>query len=149
MTATGAKRLRGMFTSMSCEWATPEAFFKALDSEFVPFDLDACASKDNARVAVFNDSADIVSALAKPWKGRVWCNPPYGRTLGQWIKKAYTSAQEGATVVCLLPARTDTRWWHDYCMKGEIRFVKGRIHFNGKGPAPFPSAVVIFNGGRL
>jgi len=75
-------------------------------------------------------------------------NPPYGRVIGQWVKKAYESSLDGATVVCLLPARTDTSWWHDYCMKGEIRFVRGRLKFGGaRGNAPFPSAVVIFRPG--
>lgn len=74
-------------------------------------------------------------------------NPPYGREIGKWMKKAYESAQAGALVVCLVPSRTDTRWWHDYAMKGEIHFIKGRLKFgNAKTNAPFPSAVVIFDG---
>jgi len=72
-------------------------------------------------------------------------NPPYGRGIGAWVKKAYETAQEGTPVVCLLPARTDTRWWHDYCTKGLIHFVRGRLKFGGhQNSAPFPSAVVIF-----
>lgn len=72
-------------------------------------------------------------------------NPPYGRTIGDWMRKAYESSQNGATVVCLVPARTDTVWWHDYAMRGEIEFIKGRLRFNGhKNSAPFPSAVVVF-----
>lgn len=72
-------------------------------------------------------------------------NPPYGRTIGLWMRKAYTSAQEGATVVCLVPARTDTAWWHEYAMRGEVRFLRGRLKFGGhKNSAPFPSAVVVF-----
>lgn len=72
-------------------------------------------------------------------------NPPYGREIGKWVQKAYESAQQGATVVCLIPSRTDTKWWHDYCMKGEIRFIKGRLKFGtATYNAPFPSAVVIF-----
>ena len=74
-------------------------------------------------------------------------NPPYGRGIGKWMKKAYESAQSGATVVCLVPARTDTGWWHDYAMRGEVRFVRGRLKFNGLNcNAPFPSEVVIFRG---
>jgi site-specific DNA-methyltransferase (adenine-specific) len=76
-------------------------------------------------------------------------NPPYGREIGKWVRKAYETAQAGrqAVVVCLLPARTDTAWWHDYAMKGEIRFLRGRLKFGGsKNSAPFPSALVIFNG---
>lgn len=73
-------------------------------------------------------------------------NPPYGRGIGEWVQKAYESwALNGATVVCLLPARTDTRWWHDYCMLGAITFVRGRLRFgNAVASAPFPSAVVVF-----
>jgi hypothetical protein len=81
-------------------------------------------------------------------------NPPYGRTIGQWVEKAYRSSLAGATVVCLLPARTDTAWWHDLCMKGEIRFLRGRVRFEREretgvravSAAPFPSAIVIFKG---
>lgn len=72
-------------------------------------------------------------------------NPPYGREIGKWMKKAYDSAQSGsALVVCLVPARTCTAWWHDYAMKGEVRFLRGRVRFNDRGPAPFPSAIVVF-----
>ena len=79
------------------------------------------------------------------WRGVCWMNPPYGRTIGNWMKKAYESSLEGATVVCLVPARTDTGWWHNYAMKGDIEFIKGRLKFGGsKNSAPFPSAVVVF-----
>jgi len=72
-------------------------------------------------------------------------NPPYGRTIGKWVKKAYEASLDGSTVVCLVPARTDTAWWHDFCVKGEIRFIRGRLKFGGhKWNAPFPSAIVIF-----
>ncbi|AIG28420.1 adenine methyltransferase [Brevibacillus laterosporus] len=72
-------------------------------------------------------------------------NPPYGKEIGKWVKKAFEEASKGATVVCLLPARTDTKWWHEYCMKGEIRLVKGRLKFgDSNNSAPFPSAVIIF-----
>jgi hypothetical protein len=72
-------------------------------------------------------------------------NPPYGRVIGNWMRKAYESAKEGALVVCLVPSRTDTRWWHDYAMKGEVRYVKGRLKFgDSKNSAPFPCAVVVF-----
>jgi hypothetical protein len=72
-------------------------------------------------------------------------NPPYGRGISVWMEKAYNESRQGALVVCLIPSRTDTLWWHNYAMKGEIRFIKGRIKFGGhENPAPFPSAVVIF-----
>lgn len=73
-------------------------------------------------------------------------NPPYGRQISDWLKKAYLSSVEnGATVVCLIPARTDTRYWHDYCVKGEMFFLKGRLKFgDATSGAPFPSAIVVF-----
>ena len=83
------------------------------------------------------------------WSGdTVFMNPPYGREIKDWIKKAYTESKRGATVVCLIPARTDTAYWHDYCFKGEVRFLRGRLSFSNKGTAPFPSAVVIFRGDK-
>lgn len=90
--------------------------------------------------------------LAQSWANEtVFMNPPYGRVIGDWIAKAYEESQKGATVVCLIPARTDTRYWHDYVMKAaEIRLVRGRLKFgNGKNSAPFPSAVVVFQEGAL
>ena len=73
-------------------------------------------------------------------------NPPYGRTIGLWMKKAYEESCNGALVVCLVPARTDTKWWHDYSMKGEVIFLRGRLKFGGhKNSAPFPSAIIIFD----
>ena len=90
-----------------------------------------------------------IDGLRQEWKGVCWMNPPYGREIGKWVRKAYESARDNnATVVCLLPARTDTKWFHDYCIPyGEITFVKGRLKFGGaKSGAPFPSAVVVFNG---
>ncbi len=86
-----------------------------------------------------------MDGLALTWLGTCWMNPPYGRKIGQWVRKAYESSLLGATVVCLLPARTDTAWWHDYVVKGEIRFLRGRLKFGGqKNSAPFPSAVVVY-----
>lgn len=130
------------FSSKTSDWETPQDFFDRLNSEF-HFELDVCASPENAKCPrYFTPEED---GLKQKWTGVCWMNPPYGREIGRWVKKAYESAQEGATVVCLLPARTDTSWWHDYCMKGEIRFIRGRLKFGGaKHPAPFPSAVVVF-----
>lgn len=135
---------KGMYTSNSCEWETPLDFFKVLDAEF-HFDVDVCATPENAKCTEYYTKAD--DGLEKTWRGSCWMNPPYGRGIGKWMKKAYESAQSGATVVCLVPARTDTGWWHDYAMRGEVRFVRGRLRFNGLNcNAPFPSAVVIFRG---
>lgn len=130
------------FSSETDLWSTPQDFFERLDDEF-HFTLDPCATIDNAKCQRFFTVED--DGLAQNWDGeRVFMNPPYGRGIGAWVKKAYESK---ALVVCLLPARTDTRWWHDYVIGGgaEVRFIKGRLKF-GKAiyNAPFPSAVVIF-----
>ena len=131
------------FMSTSNERATPDGFFSGLNKEF-HFTLDPCCTKKTAKCRKFFTEKD--NGLAKDWgKETVFMNPPYGREIGSWMEKAYKSSLNGATVVCLIPSRTDTKWWHDYAMKGEIRFIKGRLKFNGmENPAPFPSAVVIF-----
>lgn len=135
-------QLKGLTSSATDEWETPQEFFDLLDAEF-GFMTDVCATASNAKCAHY--FSPEVDGLAQPWTGVCWMNPPYGREIGRWVRKAYESALEGATVVCLVPARTDTPWWHDYCMKGEIRFIRGRLRFSGKNVnAPFPSAVVIF-----
>ena len=133
---------KGLFTSNTDLWETPQDFFDRLDEEF-NFDLDVCANVENAKCEKY--FTEEMDGLQQEWKGVCWMNPPYGRQIGKWMKKAYESSLNGATVVCLVPARTDTRWWHDYCMKGEIRFVKGRLKFGDSvNSAPFPSAVIIF-----
>jgi len=132
----------GMMSSNTDMWATPKNFFDKLNKEF-NFNTDVCAISENAKCENF--FSPEIDGLKQEWKGVCWMNPPYGREIGKWIKKAYESSLEGATVVCLVPARTDTKWWHDYCMNGEIRLVKGRLKFGDvKNSAPFPSAVVIF-----
>ncbi len=135
-----------MFSSATDLWATPQDFFDKLDQEF-HFNFDVCATVENAKCKKFYTEAD--DSLNNYWHAEpvqtIWMNPPYGREIGKWVKKAYETSLMGDTVVCLLPARTDTAWWHDYCMKGEIRFIRGRLKFGGqKNSAPFPSAVVIF-----
>ena len=134
-----------MFSSATDMWATPQEFFDKLDQEF-HFDLDACAIPENAKCKrYFTPEQD---GLSQTWGGSVWCNPPYGRTIGEWVKRASQSCDDGATVVMLLPARTDTRWFHSYIYgkpNVELRFVKGRLKFgDGKNSAPFPSMVAIF-----
>jgi phage N-6-adenine-methyltransferase len=131
------------FSSKTDLWATPQAFFDQLHAEF-GFTLDVCALPENAKCRRYVTPCE--DGLAQDWSQDVcWMNPPYGRSIGHWMRKAYESAQQGATVVCLVPARTDTRWWHDYAMRGEIRFIKGRLRFGeAKTNAPFPNAVVIF-----
>lgn len=130
-----------MFSSATDMWATPPAFFRELDAEF-QFTLDVCATKENAKCAVyFTPEQD---GLQQEWSGICWCNPPYGRQIGKWVRKA---AESKATVVMLLPARTDTAWFHDHIYgRAEIRFIKGRLKFgDSKNSAPFPSMVVIFD----
>lgn len=139
------------FSSKTDMHTTPQDFFDALNSEF-GFVLDVAATDGNAKCDYYFTAK--TDGLKEDWAaftevtGSVWCNPPYGRVIGQWVAKAATEAAKGATVVCLLPARTDTRWWHGYIQDRpgvEVRFVKGRLKFgDAKSSAPFPSAVVIF-----
>lgn len=130
------------FSSSTDLWSTPQEFFDDISAEF-QFNTDVCALAENAKCKhYFTPEQD---GLAQEWVGTCWMNPPYGRTIASWVKKAFEAAQKGATVVCLIPSRTDTAWWHDYVMRGEIRFIRGRIKFGGhKNSAPFPSALVIF-----
>lgn len=130
------------FSSATDEWATPQDLFDQLDSEF-HFDLDVCALDSSAKCsAYFTPEQD---GLAQPWSGTCWMNPPYGDVIGGWVAKAHEAANNGATVVCLVPARTDTGWWWDHCIHAEVRFLRGRLKFGGAtSGAPFPSAVVIF-----
>lgn len=137
------------FSSATPEWHTPPDLFATLDAEF-NFTLDPCSTHENAKCAKHFTVED--DGLAQTWAPeRVFMNPPYGRAIARWMEKAYTESLRGATVVCLVPSRTDTRWWHDYAMKGETRFLRGRVYFtggNGAGDrAPFPSAVVVFRPG--
>jgi len=130
------------YSSKTDLWETPQALFDILNAEF-NFTLDVCAIPENAKCQNFFTPEQ--DGLAKKWEGRCWMNPPYGRVIGQWMKKAYESSLNGAVVVCLIPSRTDTKWWHEYAMKGDIRFIKGRLKFGGAADsAPFPSAIVIF-----
>ncbi len=136
-----------MFSSASGEWSTPQDFFDELDREF-HFGLDAAATRENSKCRVYMDSR--ANALIRGWHdyGPVWLNPPYGRGMQAWFKKAYEESLRGITVVMLVPSRTDTAWFHDYVQgKAEVRFVRGRLKFGGqKNAAPFPSMVVIYRG---
>lgn len=136
----------GLFTSNTNEWATPFAFFDALDKEF-HFDLDPCATDENHKCPRYFTREQ--NGLAQDWGGaRVFCNPPYGRQIGEWVKKCYNESRKPDTLcVMLIPARTDTAYFHDYIYHKarEIRFIRGRLHFNeSKAGAPFPSMVVVF-----
>lgn len=137
------------FSSASDDWATPADFFKAADDEFGPLLLDVCASPLNAKCVRFFTRED--NGLAQVWGGRCWMNPPYGREIGKWVKRAREAAESGEAerVVCLLPARTDTAWWHDHISRAAVvRFLRGRLKFGGcKNSAPFPSVLVVFKRG--
>ena len=121
---------------------TPRDFFNKLHAEF-DFTLDPCSDGTNALCAKFYTPE--TDGLAHSWFGeRVFMNPPYS-DMKRWMAKAYLESLFGALVVCLVPVRTDTAWWHDYAMFGEIRFLRGRLRFgDAKTNAPFPSAVVVF-----
>lgn len=118
-----------MFSSKSGNWETPQRLFDDLNREF-HFTLDACATAQNAKCTRYYNLEQ--NGLRQPWSGVVWCNPPYGRKIGQWVRKAFAASSEGSTVVMLLPARTDTKWFHDWIYnRSEIRFLKGRLKFGG------------------
>lgn len=129
------------FKSTKQDWVTPTSLFQVLNAEF-NFTLDVAASKENTKCQKFFTKED--NGLAQDWAGICWMNPPYNNKKG-WIIKAYNESLKGATVVCLVPARTNTNWWHDYCMKGEVRLIRGRVKFDGAiHGLPQPLALVIF-----
>ena len=138
--------LEVMFSSENMAWSTPQDFFDRLNKEF-NFTLDPCCTHESAKCETY--FTPEIDGLKQSWEGHtVFMNPPYGREIGVWLEKAYKESLKGDTiVVCLIPSRTDTKYWHDYCMKAsEIRFVKGRLKFGGsKNSAPFPSSVIVFN----
>ena len=123
-----------LFSSMSVHWPTPNEVYEDLDEEF-GFDFDPCPLGSH------------FDGLRVDWGKSNFVNPPYGRKVGEWLAKGCQESEQGKRVVFLLPARTDTRWFHDYCMSAhEIRFIKGRLKFGGSAVnAPFPSMVVIFD----
>jgi phage N-6-adenine-methyltransferase len=150
-----ASRLAVHFSSKTDDWATPQDLFDKLNAEHGPFELDVCANWENKKVAfyfgqgphpqMFRDGLEI------PWHmnaKKAWMNPPYGREIGKWVKKAYEESLKGCMVVALLPARTDTRWFHDFIYNKasvSVVYLRGRVKFgDSKNSAPFPSMVVIF-----
>jgi len=132
------------FSSNRMDWETPQALFDELHAQY-DFELDVCATAENAKVPTY--FSPEINGLIQPWAPRVcWMNPPYGREIADWMEKAFHESSKGATVVCLVPSRTDTAWWHDYAAHGKIEFIRGRLKFVGaKSSAPFPSAIVTFN----
>ena len=137
-----------MFSSKDQTWETPLELFNRLDKEF-NFTLDPCCTEETAKCKKYYTPTE--NGLIQDWQNEiVFMNPPYGREISDWLKKAYEESLKGTLVVCLIPSRTDTKYWHDYCMKAsEIRFIKGRLKFgNSKNSAPFPSAIVVFNNNK-
>ncbi len=146
-----------LFTSNTDEWETPQWLFDELNEEF-GFVLDVCATAENRKCQKYYDKK--TDGLKQDWRGVCWMNPPYGREIGKWVQKAYEESLKDAMVVCLLPARTDTRWFHSFIWDEDkhqprqnvkVRFLKGRLKFSGaSNSAPFPSMIVIFfNPSRL
>lgn len=139
-------RMKAHYSSATVEWRTPQDLYDHLNAEF-RFTLDPCCTHESAKCEKHYTIAE--DGLSQDWgKETVFMNPPYGRGIGLWMKKAYESARKGARVVCLVPARTDTAWWHDYAANGDLRFIRGRLNFGGDRKrghnAPFPCALVIF-----
>ena len=133
----------GMFSSRTDNWVTPQWLFDELDKEF-HFTLDVCADEQNHKCEKYYTKTD--DGLKNSWGGVVFMNPPYGREIAKWIRKAYSERANCEAIVMLLPSRTDTNWFHDYIYhEAEIRFLRGRIKFGGaKWNAPFPSMVAIY-----
>lgn len=135
-----------MFSSATNEWSTPQNFYNELNKEF-DFTLDPCATAENTKCKKYYTIDN--NGLQQNWQGEiVFCNPPYGRVIKDWVKKCYEeSLKENTTIIMLIPARTDTTYFHDYIYnKAEIRFIRGRLKFgDSKNSAPFPSMVVVFN----
>ena len=137
---------KALFTSITDDYETPQYIFDQLNAEF-HFTLDPCASDKNAKCEKYYTKEQ--DGLSQDWSGEiVYCNPPYGREMSKWIQKCYEHFVAGGTAVMLIPARTDTKAFHEYIYgKAELRFIKGRLHFNNsENAAPFPSMVVVFNG---
>ena len=137
-----------LFSSEDMTWTTPQNLFNELNNEF-HFDLDVCCSIYTTKCRNF--FTEETDGLSQDWSGHVcWMNPPYGKYIYDWMKKAYEESLKGAIVVALIPARTDTKYWHDFCMNAsEIRFIKGRLKFgNSNNSAPFPSAIIVFDSSK-
>lgn len=142
---------QALLSSKNMCWCTPQDFFDRLNAEF-DFVLDPAATDKTAKCALFYTPE--TDGLSQSWDrgGAVFCNPPYGGEIGKWVRKAFEEAHGGYPIVLLIPARTDTAYFHDYIYgKAEIRFIRGRLRFtddegNAADPAPFPSMVVIYNG---
>ena len=133
------------FKSVTVEHSTPQDLFDRLNARF-HFTLDVCATAENAKCAAFY--AKEMDGLAQPWSGTCWMNPPYGREMIPWLKRAVVEKANGVTTVALIPARTNTGWWHDIVWaNAEVEFVRGRPKFgNATHGLPLPLAIAIFHG---
>jgi len=130
------------FNRAKTDYETPQSIFAPLDQEF-GFTLDVAANADNAKCERFFTEQE--DGLQQRWAGVCWMNPPFGRAMKKWVKKAFEEWKQGTTVVCLLPARTNTAWWHDWVMQGEVRFIRGEVKFAGFDRGLWmPMAIVIF-----
>lgn len=137
------------FSSESDEWESPKNVFHFYNKLF-NFSLDAAATIENSLCSNYFTKEN--NSLEQDWNkyGNIWCNPPYGKLIGKFIEKGYEESKKGCSIVFLIPARTDTKYWHNFCSKGEVFFIKGRLSFKNKTnllkniSAPFPSAIVIF-----
>jgi len=137
-----------LYSSASSEWSTPAGFFAKLNRRY-QFTLDACATAENAKCPLFYTRGQ--NGLQQDWgTHRVFCNPPYGRAMGAWARKSFEASQRGALVVLLVPARTDTKWFHDWVQgKAEVSFLRGRLRFgNADASAPFPSMLAVYSPNR-
>jgi phage N-6-adenine-methyltransferase len=133
----------GIMSSKTDMWSTPQWLFDTLNSHY-QFTIDVCAVPENAKCECFFSLEQ--DGLKQKWEGRCWMNPPYGKEISKWVKKACDSAAEGALVVALLPARTDTAWFWEYVIKARVEFIRGRLKFgDGKGSAPFPSMIAVWD----
>jgi phage N-6-adenine-methyltransferase len=138
-----ATRSNVHFSCATVEWETPQWLFDELAWVYGGFTLDPCATERNAKCARYFTRSE--NGLIQPWTGKVFLNPPYGREIGLWVRKAFEASLSDALVVCLLPARTDTRWWQEYACHGYVRFLRGRLKFGRAcNAAPFPSVIVTF-----
>ena len=143
---------KALHSSKNMNWCTPQDFFDKLNAEF-HFTLDVAATEKSSKCPKYYTPE--TDGLSQSWivdSGAVFCNPPFGKQIGEWVRKAYEESQRGTKIVLLIPARTDTKYFHDYIYgKAEIRFIRGRLKFtdedgNAKCSAPFPSMLVIYRG---
>jgi phage N-6-adenine-methyltransferase len=143
-----SSKMRVHYSSERQDWGTPQAFFDQMNEAHGPFNLDVCASALNHKTPKYFTEQD--NGLSQRWlvndkPSTAWMNPPYGRQIGLWVAKAYRESRDGSKVCCLLPARTDTRWFHDYAMYACVDFIRGRLKFEGASHgAPFPSMIMRF-----